>query len=228
MALLNQHSRYTSSIAKRNSRQRNYYLHWFWGLWLCVMSPALYADEPLLPVDQPTTNHDIHVGSFLVATQNLTGSSFQETVILITQYTKQGTAGIAINRPTTVKLKEAFPDDKHFASDKNDLFLGGPIRPDTIFVLLKSHRKQKDMTHIADDIYFSPGISAMIHGMEHSVKGDAARAYAGYTGWAAGQLEKEVHDGDWIVIQANTDIIFTEENDSIWKTLHKAWSGTWL
>lgn len=195
---------------------------------LCFSSVGLFAKAAPPEARKPDAAGDIKQGTFLVATQNLSGSSFRETVILVTQYNSLGTTGIAINRPSTVTLKEAFPAESHFKDGKDELYLGGPIRPDTIFVLMKSGRPHEDMKNIADDIYFSPGISPMIHDRDKHAKGETARAYAGYTGWAPGQLEAEIRRGDWLVIQADINIIFTTESKSIWKILHKAWSGTWI
>ena len=195
---------------------------------LCLTSSALLAANAAPSTSKPDAARELHKGTFLVATQNLAGSSFQETVILITHYNKQGTTGIAINRPSTVTMKEAYPEEKRFKDGKDELYLGGPVRPDTIFVLMKSSRPHEDMQRIADDVYFSPGISAMIHSKDDSIKGEATRAYAGYIGWAPGQLEVEIHRGDWLVIQADMSIIFSTKSKSVWQTLHKAWSGTWL
>lgn len=196
------------------------------SLGMICSPPSSSATLKLPPT--PDAINNLREGTFLVATDNLQGSSFQETVILITHYNKQGTTGIAINRPTTVTLKEAYPEVKHFKHSRDALYLGGPVRPDTIFVLLKSSRPHKNMQHIGGNVFFSPGISAMIHGMDKNVKGEAARVYAGYTGWAPGQLETEINNGDWLVIKADMDVIFSKEIGSVWKTLHKAWSGTWI
>jgi putative transcriptional regulator len=194
---------------------------------LCFAGIPLYAqDSTKQPLAQDSQTN-LKKGTFLVATDNLAGSSFEETVILVTNYSKQGTVGIAINRPTTLTLKEAFPEDKHFEDKKDELYLGGPVRPDSLFVLMKTKHPEGGMQHIAADVYFSAGIAAMVHDIEKNGGNLTARAFAGYSGWAAGQLEEEIQQGDWLVINADMNIIFSNSNN-IWQKLHRAWSGTWI
>ena len=174
------------------------------------------------------TGKTIKKGTFLVATKNLTGSSFSETVILITHYSNWGATGLAINRPAKITLEEAFPDVQQLHDNRNELFLGGPVKPDTIFVLMKTKRPDSSMRNIADDVYFAPGISAFAGSRDQAVSKKTARAFAGYSGWAPGQLEAEIRRGDWLVIESDLDIVFTEENQSLWKKLTHDWSGSWI
>jgi putative transcriptional regulator len=49
-----------------------------------------------------------------------------------------------------------------------------------------------------------------------------SRVYAGYAGWAPGQLEGELEDESWIVEQAVADDVFTDTPDSLWSgVLHR-------
>ena len=45
------------------------------------------------------------------------------------------------------------------------------------------------------------------------------RAYAGYAGWAPGQLERELLDGGWHVMEASTEAVFDMESSEIWPEL---------
>lgn len=172
-------------------------------------------------------NTPIKKGTFLVATKNLAGSSFSEAVILLTHYSNWGATGLAINRPAKITLEEAFPGLEQLQNNHDELYLGGPVKPDAIFVLMKTKQPHAGMRNIANDLYFAPGITAFHSGKKPS-EGESARAFAGYSGWAPGQLEAEIRRGDWLVIESDLDIVFTEENQSLWKKLTRDWSGTWL
>jgi putative transcriptional regulator len=48
------------------------------------------------------------------------------------------------------------------------------------------------------------------------------RLFAGYSGWGAGQLEAELEEPSWIVVDAETDDAFAADPDELWRTvLHR-------
>ena len=55
--------------------------------------------------------------------------------------------------------------------------------------------------------------------MDKRKEGELVRVYAGYSGWAAGQLDGEVARGDWHVFQADVKTIFDKKSDKIWPEL---------
>jgi putative transcriptional regulator len=46
--------------------------------------------------------------------------------------------------------------------------------------------------------------------------------FAGYSGWGEGQLEDELAESSWIVVDADADDAFAEDPDELWRTvLHR-------
>ena len=43
------------------------------------------------------------------------------------------------------------------------------------------------------------------------------RLFAGYSGWDAGQLEAELAEASWIVVEAEADDAFAEDPDDLWR-----------
>ena len=167
-------------------------------------------------------------GTVLIATENLHGSSFQKTVILITQHDQQGTLGIAINRPAKKNIREFFPD---FSAKVGQLplFLGGPVRPQTLFILARGGARQ-GWIPVTTDIYFTGGTSAhrVLKQPQNLPQDSQTRVFAGYTGWAAGQLEAEIQRGDWIAVKVDLGIIFSTQPERIWEQLHRSPLERWI
>ena len=190
-------------------------IRWLTGILLLSIfcAPAVYA------------LHDPHgdKGVFLVATEQLHGTSFQEAVILLTHYSARGVTGLTINRPTDIPLNEALPNIRQLNQHTDLLYLGGPVSTNEIFVLVRTKQPRKSMHHIIDDIYFSTGNNAFGWPLAGT-----ARTYAGYAGWAARQLQNEINRGDWLVIQTNSAIIFEQDPSKLWNRLIKTWSGDWI
>jgi putative transcriptional regulator len=51
------------------------------------------------------------------------------------------------------------------------------------------------------------------------------RVYAGYAGWAPGQLQAEIALGGWFVIQAEPEIIFSADPAGVWEALIRRLAG---
>jgi len=202
--------------------------------WRTFYFPVLVVAFTLLVLScaaadqKPEINHSAKKGIFLVATEQLAHSSFAETVILITHHSERGATGLAINRPSEYRLNEVFPEEKKFRHHKEEVFLGGPVRANSVFVLMRTKRPHANMYNIAKDLYFTAGVSALVHGLENISSDERARAYVGYSGWAPGQLEHEIHRGDWLVVHADPDIVFDQDHRTLWKKLLKSWSGQWI
>lgn len=158
-------------------------------------------------------------GIFLVATDKLNNTSFQQTVVLLTHNSNRGTTGIAINRPSQIPLSKYLPHQKKLLPRDGELFLGGPIKPDTIFVLIKTKHPVAGMFEVAKGLFFARGIQALAKGIENKNDDEQARAYAGYTGWGPGQLNTEIDRGKWQVVRSDPSIIFDQDNKSVWEKL---------
>ena len=53
-------------------------------------------------------------------------------------------------------------------------------------------------------------------------------AYAGYAGWAPGQLEAEIARGDWIVTPADAESVFDAPPGEVWRDLMRRNAGRWV
>lgn len=167
-------------------------------------------------------------GTLLVATGNLRGSSFEKTVILITQHDRQGTLGIAINRPAHQHLREFFPKFNAKAGNL-PLFLGGPVHPLALFVLTRT-KAREGWIPVLTDVYFTGGAAAhrFLQQSQIDLRESQLRVFAGYTGWAAGQLESEIQRGDWLTASVDPGTIFSTKPEQTWERLYRLHSGKWI
>ena len=165
-------------------------------------------------------------GVFLIATENLNGSSFEKTVVLITQYSESGALGLAINRPSNAQLSQVFPSIGPNAANAL-LYLGGPVHPRAMFVIANSNFAES-MIPVLDNVFFSTEGEVMTFIFKNNIPDQKFRAYSGYSGWSPGQLEAEVERGDWLIIKGEEQVIFDSAPSRVWKKLIQAWSGQWI
>ena len=164
-------------------------------------------------------NLPLSQGVFLVATHNLGGSYFSNSVILLAKYNHEGALGVIINRSSWISLPEALPDFKGLKKDLGSLFIGGPIARFSPFLLLRTESETKNAHHIFDNTFYTTDIKSTIDFIINKNSKDRVRVYAGYAGWYAGQLESEVARGSWRVVMADQYTIFDKDPDTMWDDL---------
>jgi putative transcriptional regulator len=158
-------------------------------------------------------------GNFLVASRKLGDPRFQETVVLLISYDRNGAAGVIINRPIKMSLSDVFPDSRVFKKRKETVYFGGPVELDRLLFLIRSPGRPEESVHVFGSVYVSSSRPVLDRLIGKPRTGEHVRVYAGYAGWAAGQLDAEVARGDWHVIQADAKTIFDKKSEKIWPEL---------
>jgi putative transcriptional regulator len=182
------------------------------------LSLSQSPDSPTLPEpDQFDTK--LSKGKFLVASRRLGDPRFQETVVLLLSYNRNGSVGLIINRPVKMSLSDAFPDTKIFKKRKETVYFGGPVELNRLLFLIRSPGIPEESVRVFDGVYVSSSRPVLDRIIDKPKAGEHIRVYAGYAGWAAGQLEGEVARGDWHVIQADAKTVFDKKSEKIWPEL---------
>lgn len=188
---------------------------------ISTKEPALHAHVPgsLAPEERRKAEPEPAKGRFLVATPELTGSIFEESVILLVDYSWHGVTGLIINKPAGATASGVFPEIKELTDHHEDIYLGGPVEIGRVSLLIKSGSKPIESEDVLPDLYFSLSIKALKEAATSREKGLKFRMYAGYAGWSAGQLTREILRGSWYVMEADQDVIFSEIPSLIWQKL---------
>jgi putative transcriptional regulator len=166
-------------------------------------------------------------GRFLVARRNVNDPRFAETVILLIAYSDQGAMGLMINRPTDVRLTSALPKMKELRDRPDRVFVGGPVSPSAMLLLIGSATPPEGAQPVFGDVYVSGKLETLRRALEKSGKTHRLRAYAGYAGWGPGQLDHEISRGDWAIGPADAGTVFDMPSGDIWPKLIDRFSVEW-
>ena len=159
-------------------------------------------------------------GRLLVATESMGDPRFARTVIFMALHDADGALGLVVNRPIgDITFKALFEElrlDPAPAEGSGTLraFYGGPVEPERGFVL-HSRDVVLDESLVAGELALTtePAMLRALaahNGPEHSL-------FAfGYAGWSAGQLESEIARGDWIVVPADSALVFADDPTATW------------
>lgn len=158
-------------------------------------------------------------GQFLIATKNLNDPNFRRTVIYICRHDAEGAIGLVLNRPMGklpfATLLKPFGIE---SQDKREIPVraGGPVQRNIAMVL---HTPEV----MADQALCSTAkgaISASVEMLRAMAEGRGPRrtsVFFGYSGWGAGQLEREMKQKSWETIPEDANFLFNDHADGMWE-----------
>jgi putative transcriptional regulator len=156
-------------------------------------------------------------GKLLVASPALHDPNFRKTVVLIAHHDEEGAMGLVLSRPSDVAASAAAPVLDGLPGSDDPVFVGGPVQPEALIVLAEFDDVGQAAAPIFDRLGF---MAAESEPEDLSIR--RLRLFAGYSGWGAGQLEAELEEPSWIVVEAETDDAFAVDPDELWRTvLHR-------
>jgi putative transcriptional regulator len=158
-------------------------------------------------------------GGFLVASQDLGDPNFFRTVVLMLDYTEKGAMGVVINRATPVPVHELFPKAPQLEGRDEKVYLGGPVEPERVLLIVRQADPPPGLTHVAGDLYTGLDVETLSKLLADGLKPERVRAYAGYAGWGPGQLDREIETGSWIVTAGAPEQVFDPNPESLWRKL---------
>lgn len=164
-------------------------------------------------------------GSLLVATSELTDRNFSESVLLIIHHGEDGSLGVLINRPTNLNPAAVFPDEPALERYDGTLFLGGPVGPSRLLMLLRAPAPGLlEGPPVVGDVYVSADPRQLGDIDDAELDATRVRLYAGHAAWGPGQLESEIGAGAWHVVAGRADWVFSIEPRDLWRRLARAGS----
>ncbi len=190
------------------------------SLILRTLAAALLMQAAVVVVHAAETT--LANGVFLVAKPELLDPNFRETVVLITQpEVGGGPLGVIVNRPLDARLSEVIPGAAKVPEQFDQIYGGGPVMPNALLFLVRSEVRPERSLQVLADVYLSSDAGLIEQIVRGEVSVPAFRAYAGFAGWAPGQLQAEIVRGGWYVIQADADTVFALDASSVWAELIK-------
>jgi putative transcriptional regulator len=162
-------------------------------------------------------------GRLLVAGPTLTDPHFERSVVLLGEHGPEGAMGVVLNRPSIVLVADAATPLGSLTAPDDVVFVGGPVEPQAIVVLADFADPARAGALVLDSIGFLPSVTDPDDELGEL---RACRVFAGYAGWAPGQLEAELEDGAWIIAETDPTDVFADEPERLWQRVLRRQGGS--
>ena len=141
-------------------------------------------------------------GQLLLAAPSL-GEPFEHAVILLVEHDESGSLGVVLNQPSTLAVSEVLPQWRSVVSGEQVVFSGGPVGMDSALALaaVRGEAEPAGFRRVSGGIGVGIGLIDLDADPDlMAVHVDAMRVFAGYAGWAPAQLQGELDEGSWVVV----------------------------
>ncbi len=189
-------------------------------LWEAISLAVLLSSGPAVTTASKMTSSEIEAGVFLYSAPGLDSGPFTKSVVLLVQHGPGGSLGLVVNRPTRVPLREAATELGDIEDPDLTLYFGGPVEPDAVLALVRPVKPPPGAMRVLPDVYFSTDLDQVKEAARRPGAGSRLRVYAGYSGWAPGQLAAEMKAGAWVVGPARAAAIFADDPSPLWPEVH--------
>ncbi|MFR9673876.1 YqgE/AlgH family protein [Streptomyces sp. TR06-5] len=165
-------------------------------------------------------------GRLLVASPVLSDPNFDRAVVLLLDHDEEGSLGVVLNRPTPVGVGDILDAWAALAGDPGVVFQGGPVSLDAALGVAVVPSGGGP----AGDGAEGPLGWRRVHGAIGLVDLEAPpellaaelgslRIFAGYAGWGAGQLEDELAEGAWYVVESEPGDVSSPDPERLWRSV---------
>ena len=167
-------------------------------------------------------------GQLLLAAPTLP-EPFDRAVIYVIEHDESGALGVVLNAPATLDVGEILPQWRSAVIGEPVVFAGGPVATDTalgLAVLTGTADAEPPGFRPVCDRWGLIDLDADPDALAPELGG--VRIFAGYAGWSPGQLEGEIAEGSWAVIDLADPLneVFAGDGSDQWARLLRAQPGT--
>lgn len=154
-------------------------------------------------------------GKLLIAEPSiLNDSSFNRSIILLTEHSENSVVGFIMNRPLNYTVKDLLPN----IDCELTVYQGGPVEQDNLYFIHKVPELIPNSIEVANGIFWGGNFDSLKELLSNDkISSNQIRFFLGYSGWSSDQLRGEVDTNSWFVSENDFPNILAVDNESIWK-----------
>ena len=158
-------------------------------------------------------------GSLLIAMPGMGDPRFERAVIFLCAHSDEGAMGLTVNKPSADMTLRDLAEHLELeirGCREVPVHMGGPVEPGRGFVLHSPDWDGELSTKPAGARFAMTATRDVLEAMATGGGPRRAVLALGYSGWSAGQLEGELADSAWLVVEATPRLVFEVADEGKW------------
>jgi putative transcriptional regulator len=149
-------------------------------------------------------------GSLLIAHPNMLDPNFRRAVLFISAHDPEdGALGVIINRPLDKHVADLVNEEPPVGLADVPVFLGGPVGRNQLMFAAFEWQKGEGLK-----LNHNVNLEEASELIDHDPS--SVRAFVGYAGWGAGQLEAEMKQKAWILQKPKRSTLKPDRLPKLW------------
>ncbi|MES2388521.1 MAG: YqgE/AlgH family protein [Bacteroidota bacterium] len=160
-------------------------------------------------------------GVLLISEPFLNDGHFDRSVILVCDHKESGSFGLVLNKPTEHVLEDVLSELAVFPATAGlPLYLGGPVEQNTLHYIHTLGPALEGSEYIGEGFYLGGSFEQLKELLRSEpIEPGQIRFFLGYSGWQAGQLDKEYEEKTWITGKNIPEDLLEIEPAALWRSL---------
>lgn len=169
---------------------------------------------------------DTLAGKLLVAMPGIGDPRFNRSVIMMCSHDAEHAMGVVVNKPRDALTLNDVLGHLGLQAEgvlaERPVLDGGPVRPDRGFVLHSPDFAAKEGTQEVTPAIRLTATRDVLEAVAGEHAPQRFMLALGCSGWGAGQLENELKQNAWLVVDADDAIVFDQAHDKKWERAIKS------
>jgi putative transcriptional regulator len=156
-------------------------------------------------------------GRILISEPFLADSFFSRSIVYLTDHSEEGSVGFIINKSLDIKIENAL---EGFENYSDTISMGGPVAANTLHYLHTLGDLIPGSIWIKDNLFWGGDLDAIRKLCSSGViRSDQIRFFLGYSGWSAGQLQKELNENSWVIARVPPETVMKSRGEDSWREI---------